>query len=215
MPPEVTIETSPESAGHAGGILGDLLRNKKIDTDSILNFDDQARSALGDIGSQAATRVKHHLADAVGSGLFGTDGASQFLDGASGKLYNPRDVVLFEGIKHRKFNVSFNFAPTSRDASLNLRKFLINIHEHATPDIKGQYFTYPDFMGFQIVNKEGDPILDRGEVVVTSLNCNYTPDGVWATFKNGQPVHVTLDVTFQERELPTKSTIKRMFGAIK
>lgn len=44
-------------------------------------------------------------------------------------------------------------------------------------------------------------------LVCTRVNCNYTPDGVFAAFKNGAPVGISLGLAFSEIEILTKSRV--------
>ena len=46
-----------------------------------------------------------------------------------------------------------------------------------------------------------------GPAVCTDVSCNYSPAGVWRSFKNGVPTQVDLSLSFQEMEILTKDKI--------
>lgn len=216
FPQEISISTQPGWSGtHAGGLIGEKILENRLDSQGVpINESIIQKLSGSEVFAQTTSIGKHKLVDALASGLIGTDHFAKILDSADGKLLNPRNIILFDGIEFRTFTTSFNLAPQSRTESLQTAKFIQLIHEAAVPDIKGPYFTYPEFFKFSIVDHENKTILDRGDVVITSIECNYTPDGVWATFKNNQPVHIRLEISWLERELPTRSTIKRLFGGV-
>ena len=45
--------------------------------------------------------------------------------------------------------------------------------------------------------------------VLTEVNVNYTPNGVFSTFDNGMPTQITLSLTFKELQLLSKETIEK------
>jgi len=208
FPQDVSIATSPEWSAESAGAAGAAMLNQNRDVDSnliatasdfISNVDFAANataSALGIIGSVAT----------------GQDNLGKIYNASKGKLLNPRDVTLFQGIQHRTFDLTFNFGVQSKADAILVSKFIRNLHINALPGINGVYFDIPEYFKFSIVNGHDKPILDRGEVMITNITCNYTPDGVWATFNDGRPVHIVLSLSFMERELPTKETVSRMLG---
>ena len=44
--------------------------------------------------------------------------------------------------------------------------------------------------------------------VLTEMNINYTPNGVFTTFSNGMPTQINVQMTFRELALLTKDKIK-------
>lgn len=211
FPQEVSISTSPAWEAVAGGLAGEkILANRVTDAGSALNAvketltDPQAIKAMRDAADRG-------LANAAGQ-VAGLDEAAKFVDAAKGLALNPREVMLFNGISHREFTITFNLSPTSADQSQKIAQFIRELHFHASPDIDGAYFTYPATFGFALIGDDNTVILDRGEVAVTNIDCNYTPDSVWATFNNNQPVHIVLTISFKEMELPTRGTVDRTFG---
>ena len=45
--------------------------------------------------------------------------------------------------------------------------------------------------------------------VLTELNVNYTPNGVFTTFPNGMPTQINMTMTFKELMLLSKETIEK------
>lgn len=211
FPQDVNISTAPSWSAVAGGIIGEKLLEARIsDVGSALAFAKNTASdtAVIDASFDSAGRS---ILDAAGTGA-GVAGAAKFNDASKGLALNNREVMLFNGISHRSFSITFNLSPNNVDQSYSIAKFIRELHYNATPDVDGSYFKYPATFGFALIGDDNKVILDRGEVAITGISCNYTPDSIWATFNNNQPVHIVLTLDFQELELPTRGTIDRTFG---
>lgn len=130
-----------------------------------------------------------------------------------GKVLNPKKEVLFSGTTHRAFQLEWHFAPLNQSESETSYEFIKQIHVAAAPEITSDttFLTYPDTASL-VIQDGGAPILNRQECAITSLSCNYTPDGLWATFTNGKPIHIALTVGFLELQLPTKENARAVFG---
>ena len=58
-------------------------------------------------------------------------------------------------------------------------------------------------------NKENLNIHRHTSCVLTELSVNYTPNGQYATFENGMPTQINLQLTFKELGLITKERIQQ------
>ncbi len=189
-------------------------------------------TALGTSGSAVASAIKaqgdsgynmdavfafgqkiYDQSGAVAAGIAGgiSEGAAAGASFATRQIINPKLEVLFEGVTHREFELTFDLAPTTAVDSVNTIDFLKQLHLKAAPDTDlDAFMKYPETVTVVIAG-EGT-VINRGNCAITSIDANLTPDGVWATFKNGKPVHVTVTIGFLELQLPTKANDEDLFG---
>lgn len=157
--------------------------------------------SVGALGSRVYREAESGLAEAAG-------GIGQGVQRRRNVSKNPKEEVLFKGVSHREFPLEWDLAPLTESDVLSTMEFLKEIYRHASPTIapSGAYFNYPDTVNVK-VEDEGGITLNRNECAITEIDTNLTPDGVWASFKNGLPVHVTVTVQFKELVLPHKDNV--------
>lgn len=180
-------------------------------------FSNGILSQLPEVAGRAAARG---LAAVGRNGIAGISNNLPIVNAAlagAGKLVNPKLEVLFKGVQHRTFDLVFDIAPTTATDSVNLFKFLKKLHEFAAPDLiaGGAFFDFPKTTKVVIRGDGsggGEVTIDRGNCAITRINVNMTPDGVWASFRNGKPVHVLIAIGFLELDLPTKENDSDLFG---
>ena len=131
-----------------------------------------------------------------------------------GLVLNPKKEVMFNGVSHRTFELQWQFAPLNQKESNASYEFIKAIHIAAAPQVTEDttFLTYPETVTI-VVQDAGQAILTRNECAITALSCNFTPDGFWAAFTNGKPVHLNLSASFMELQLPTKENAASIFGA--
>ena len=69
----------------------------------------------------------------------------------------------------------------------------------------------PALFDINFINAEGgvnENLFRFGPAVCTDVTCNYSPAGVWRSFRNGVPTQVDLSLSFQEMEILTKDKIE-------
>lgn len=184
-------------------------------------------------GSEEMGAIGHatELAKQIGDGASITDAAGSMAamvgaaaagnlfkvaqsQGVTNKAVNPREMLLFSGVKLREFSLNFNIASKSMQ-KMKQNLFTLNALYHiAAPDLdmNGAFFTLPNKGHLYIKDNNRDIIRPRA-VVVKSIETNLTPDGGFNTFVDGTPMHFTLSIGFLETELPTKKTESTIFGA--
>ena len=138
----------------------------------------------------------------------------------SGAIMNPNTELLFQSVDMRNFMLKFKLVPRNDTESLTINR-IVKTFKACTLPMRdpGKVF------GF---NKNGDnsgilsgfigvPHLCRvsfmrgAEVhnvlpiykmlAVTQVDVNYTPDGAYATYGDGQPVAIELAINFQETKI--------------
>jgi hypothetical protein len=160
---------------------------------------------LASAESQAGALLKQKTSQMVGN-LTGLNvGAAENI--RNQHVRNMNIHAMFKDVQLRQFALSFDFAPTSEQEVKNTIKIIREVRAHAAPENEGGYFTYPGY--FDVKVQSGDNVLvDYGKCAATSVAVNYTPDGIWATFRSGFPVHVTMDIAFMETTVATASLIR-------
>ena len=71
-------------------------------------------------------------------------------------------------------------------------------------------YVYPsEFDIAYFANGKENPNLHRHtSCVLTSMNINYTPNGMYTTFDNGMPTQINMSLEFRELALLTKDKVK-------
>jgi hypothetical protein len=62
-------------------------------------------------------------------------------------------------------------------------------------------------VSFMTGNGENRYVTQFKPCAITSLNVNYTPDGAYSTYKNGEPVAVVMQIGFAETKLVYREDI--------
>jgi len=219
FPKEVSVKTAYGWESTEIGTIGEIARNtsKNFGADgtiggAIASFGSAVMSQKQSIGLQLAQNSVNNLGN--------VDSASTLQSALSGQglLINPKLEVLFKGVTHRQFELTFDLAPTTATDSVNVILFLRKLHVFAAPSLPSPgapFFEYPKTTTVVIKgdgSSGGGVTLDRGNCAITSIDCNLTPDGLWSSFRNGKPVHVLVTIGFLELDLPTKQNDADLFG---
>lgn len=123
---------------------------------------------------------------------------------------NPRKEQLFKSMEFRRFSFNYSFAPRSPEEAANVKRiintFKFYMHPEFQNNVNKMLYLFPS--EFDIVYYFGDkehPHLNRiSTCVLTSLNVNYSPNGQMATFTDGFPTQINLQMEFLELETLTK-----------
>jgi len=167
-------------------------------------------------GLLAAAALRKSIQSITGDTLSNDD----VFGSISGAIMNPNTELLFQSVDMRNFMLKFKLVPRNDTESLTINR-IVKTFKACTLPMRdpGKVF------GF---NKNGDNsgILSgfigvphlcrvsfmRGSEVhnvlpiykmlaVTQVDVNYTPDGTYATYGDGQPVAVELAINFQETKI--------------
>ena len=136
----------------------------------------------------------------------------------SGVIPNNNNELLFKGVTMRSFSFSFKMSPRSSDEAAAIRsiirwfKFSMAAKKAAANGGAGVAGGASFFLGTPHVFEMKFMTNINGKVVenpavgmmkpmaLKKFGCNYTPDGLWAAYSDGQPVQVTITCDFQELE---------------
>ena len=131
-----------------------------------------------------------------------------------GYAFNPQSQVLFQGIDFRTFEMSFTFSPKSAREAQQVQKIIKLFRSYAAPTIvtgaAGFFYTPPGVFNLSF-RKDGaiNPNINKlTDCVLTNVNVNYAPNG-WSSYKDGQPVQTTMDLSFKETVLVDRTKIEQ------
>ena len=126
---------------------------------------------------------------------------------------NPRKEQIFKGVDYRRFTFDYQFSPKNSDeakAALNII-WLFKYHMHPEfKDATNFVYVYPSEFDIEyyIGGEENTSLNKISSCVLTEMNVNYSPNGVFATFSDGTPTQINMTLNFVELETLTKERIE-------
>ena len=137
---------------------------------------------------------------------------------ASGKVFNNRLEMIFQGINRREFSFSFKCMPKSESEAVNVKKIAEMFRFYMSPSFAGdmntsRVFNVPATFEIQFCYGQGQPngFLHRiGECVLTQCNITYGGERVQfyrPTTDGAPPVETQIDLTFKELEIMTREKV--------
>lgn len=195
------------AAGAAGGLAGALLKSKKAGLIAGAATGTIVGALTGGLGTATKTL------GAYGAGLAAqTPGVGQFLAKAAGVAANPKKEQLFRSVDFRTFSFSYQFFPRSSDEAKNVLSIIKEFKFHMHPEFKDAaqflYIVPSEFDIFYYQNGTENMALHRHtSCVLVDMNISYTPQGVFATFDDGMPTQINVQMTFKELATLSKETI--------
>ena len=125
---------------------------------------------------------------------------------ASGQILQSNLELLFSGVTLRTFPFVFDFTPRNPDEAQTVKEIIRVIKSAMVPSKgDGVFINSPDLFQFEFVggkkndSREDHPFLNKFKVgVLTDVNVNYTASGTYATYEDGTPVHIRLQMTLKE-----------------
>lgn len=131
----------------------------------------------------------------------------------SGLAANPKKEQAFKNVDFRTFTFDYRFAPRSETEAQNVLNIIRALKYHMHPELSKNGFLYIYPSEFDIVyykgNTENLNIHRHTSCVLTEMNVNYTPNGVFSTFPNGMPTQINVTMTFKELMLLSKELIEK------
>ena len=135
------------------------------------------------------------------------------MSAASRTAGNPRKEQIFKGVDYRRFTFDYQFYPKSPEeakAALNII-WLFKYHMHPEfKDANNFVYVYPSEFDIEyFINGSPNENLNRiSSCVLTEMNVNYSPNGVFSTFPDGTPTQINMTLNFVELETLTKERIE-------
>lgn len=163
-------------------------------------------------------------------------GTNDIFSSTAGVVINPNTELLFQGFDLRTFNLTFKMVARNGEEAIEIKKIVTTFKKAMLPKIntgqpaggegsrRGAAPDNPEqqnagdvqnFIGvpslvlvsFMTGNGENRYVTQFKPCAITSLNVNYTPDGAYSTYKNGEPVAVVMQIGFAETKLVYREDI--------
>lgn len=167
---------------------------------------DTIKNKILSTGSGGRNAFNAEIGAAIVNQFGGNTSASGILARTSGQILNPNMELLFNGVTLRSFNFTFDLAPRDIDESKTIKKIIRVFKKYMAAKTtsansgNGLFIASPDV--FQLAYKKGNtdhPFLHTFKpMALLNASVNYTGSGVYATYRDGTPVHMQLTLAFQE-----------------
>ena len=162
-----------------------------------------AEAVKGMVGSLAGNPelVKNYFAIQAVNTFGGSLSIDQVLARSQGTIINPNQELLFSGPGLRQFKFSFKFTPRFQKESDEIKTIIKAFKRNMAPKGSGgDLLRTPNI--FQIEYMQGDQphsFLNKFKLcALTNMSVNYTGDGVHATYYDGTPISMQMDLSFSE-----------------
>ena len=152
---------------------------------------DLKRIYLGNLAAQAA-----------GIAGVGNITLNQILARGEGQIVNPNMEMLFNGPTIRNFKFSFKMTPRDENESEQIKLIIRSLKKHMSPQDAGTFLKTPNFfeLRYRTGNKDHEFLHRFKQCVLSDISVNYTGENVYATYSDGTPVSMIMDLTFKELE---------------
>ena len=135
--------------------------------------------------------------------LFGANVSfNQLLARSDGKILNPNMELLFNNVTLRTFRFSFKLAPRDPNEATVVKSIIRTLKKNmAAQKAESDIFLQTPNI-FKLTYRKGNqnhPFLHRfKDCALSDMNVQYTGDNVYATYSDGTPVSMILNLTFKE-----------------
>jgi hypothetical protein len=138
------------------------------------------------------------------------------LSAQSGLAANPLKENIFKSVEFRTFSLDYKFFPRNPGEAQNVLNIIKEFKIHMHPEYKDTnnfVFIYPsEFDIFYYNNgKENLNLHRHTSCVLTDMNINYTPNGMFNAFENGMPTQIDITLSFKELAILTKKQIEENY----
>jgi hypothetical protein len=169
--------------------------------------------AIEDLGIKAGKLAKSFLDDpatkdvimknlaAQAAGVFGGNVTlNQLLARTGGQILNPNMELLFNGVTLRTFRFSFKMTPRDSKESEQVKLIIRSLKKNMAAKPDGTFLKSPNI--FDLVYRQGPgdhKFLHKFKpAALTDMSVNYTGENVYATYHDGTPISISMDLTFKE-----------------
>ena len=198
--------TAAAAAGASNLMRGAAKAGLNVDK-QIENFKKSMTSALEqsglDLGNTQNLITNYLAGQAVG--LFGGNiTVQQLLARQQGEIFNPNMELLFNGPTLRAFKFSFKMMPRNRDESDQVKNIIRTFKKGMSPKTNqsNTFLRTPNV--FELRYRQGRTehrFLNKfKQCFLQDISVNYTGEGNYATYDDGTPISMIMDLTFKELE---------------
>ena len=195
-----------------GTTVSDFLTGSGVNTDDILKGKPGNQAKFKDVkeGIEFFVKNKQQAQNALTTklaieavNLFGANVSfNTLLSRSDGKILNPNMELLFNNVTLRTFRFSFKLAPRDPNEATVVKSIIRTLKKNMAAQKAGNdiFLQTPNI--FKLTYRKGNqnhPFLHRfKDCALSDMNVQYTGDNVYATYSDGTPVSMILNLTFKE-----------------
>ena len=117
------------------------------------------------------------------------------------KILNPNMELLFNNVTLRTFRFSFKFAPRDPNEATAVKSIIRTFKKNMAAQKEGEIFLKTPNI-FKLTYRKGNqnhPFLHRfKDCALSDMSVQYTGDNVYATYSDGTPISMIMNLTFKE-----------------
>ena len=126
---------------------------------------------------------------------------------STGQILNNNLELLFQGVNLRSFPFSITFSPRSPDESRVVKSIIKSLKMSMAPkagefneNAQGIFLKSPDVFQLDYLRDgRNHPFLNSFKLAaLTGMTVNYTNAGTYASYEDGTPVNIRMNLTFKE-----------------
>jgi hypothetical protein len=134
---------------------------------------------------------------------------NQILARGENQIVNPNMELLFSGPTIRNFKFSFKMTPRDESESKEVKNIIRTFKQNMAPQTNNNYFLQSpnifELRYMQTNNSKGKPephqfLHKFKQCALTDMTVNYTGENIYATYSDGTPVSMIMDLSFKELE---------------
>jgi Tail-tube assembly protein len=171
------------------------------------------------IANSLSTPQELEAAGAVLNRLTGSSDWGAIVAGSKGYAVNPQIEMLYRGTANRQFIFEFKFQPRSSAEALQINGIIKAFKQYAAPTLitgdqsfGGRYFIPPcQFdIEFLFANSPNANLPKISTCVLEDIQVNYSESGQFATYSDGMPVSIGMQLRFKEVDIIYSQLIDQM-----
>ena len=162
-------------------------------------------SGVASLGMGNATDLATKFIAAQAVNIFGANVTlEQIMSRQTGEIFNPNMELLFSGPTLRAFKFQFKMMPRNRDESDQVKRIIRTFKKNMAPKTNRSnlFLNTPNI--FELRYRQGateHKFLHKfKQCVLQDIAINYTGEGNYATYDDGTPISMVMDLTFKELE---------------
>ena len=162
----------------------------------------------GGQGAEAAAYIAHNTG--------ATNDISAIMLRSRNRAINPQVQMIFRGTANREFQFEFDLQPRSMKERDSIHDIINTFKRFAAPEIaahegQGRYFIPPAQFDikFFFKDKENQFIGRISTCVLTNVTVDYNRSPPFASFDDGNPVHIQLQLRFKEVDVLTRELLEK------
>ena len=195
-----------------GSTVSDFLTGQGVSEENILQGKPGNQAKFKDVkeGIEFFVKSKQQVQNALTTklaieavNLFGANVSfNTLLARTDGKILNPNMELLFNNVTLRTFRFSFKLAPRDKNEATVVKSIIRTLKKNmAAQKAENDIFLQTPNI-FKLTYRKGNqnhPFLHRfKDCALSDMNVQYTGDNVYATYSDGTPVSMILNLTFKE-----------------